>query len=577
MTERFDVVIVGGGSAGCVLASRLSEDPARTVLLLEAGEDHPPGREPPEILSPAHVVIFHGRRYLWPRLRVHPFRRDARRTRFYEQARVMGGGSAVNAQVGNRGIPADYDEWEAAGAAGWGWEGVLPCFRKLERDLDCGGPLHGSDGPMPIMRVRRENWPEFSEALARGLEAEGLADIVDQNGVFDDGYFAAAYTNENGRRVTAAMAYLTEAVRSRPNLSIRDRAFVTGLVMEGGRAAGVTVERAGAQARIDAGEVILAAGALHSPAILMRAGIGPRAELEALGIPVVADRPGVGANLRDHPGTHLCAYVPPERRLPPGTAKAGQLAVRFSSALTGAPVSDLYMHSGAKSGWHGVGQRVAYFYVWLNKPFATGRVRLASADPKVHPEVVMNLLGDDRDAARLAEGFRLVVRVLRRAEAEGAIAHPFAVRFSPFIRFMGEVRPRNRIVMGVLGRLLDGPAWLRRLLVRFVLSNAPPVDRLVADSSRLRAYLEAHALSVSHVSGTCRMGAADDPGAVVDAEGRVHGVTNLRVADASVMPTLPRANTNLATLMIAEKMAAAIAGEGRAHAREPAAGARENA
>jgi len=255
--------------------------------------------------------------------------------------------------------------------------------------------------------------------------------------------------------------------------------------------------------------------------------------------------------------------------------KAGQLAVRFSSRLPGAPPSDLYMHSGAKSGWHGVGQRIAYFYVWLNKPFATGRVRLVSTDPRAHPEVVMNLLGDARDAARLAEGFRLVARVLKRADGEGAIAHPFAVRFSPFIRTMSEVGTRNRLVMGLLGRLLDGPSWLCRLLVRFVLSNAPPLDVLLADDARLEAYLRRHVLSVSHVSGTCRMGAADDPAAVVDPEGRVHGARNLRVVDASVMPTLPRANTNLATLMIAEKMAAAIAGETRSAAG--AADARETA
>lgn len=575
--ERFDVVIVGGGSAGCVLASRLSEDPSRTVLLLEAGRDHPPGTEPPEILSPAHVAIFHGKRHLWPKLRVHPFARGARRTRFYEQARVIGGGSSVNAQVGNRGLPADYDEWEAAGAAGWDWDGVLPFFRKLERDRDYGGPLHGADGPLPIERVMRKDWPEFSEALARGLEVDGLYDIEDQNGVFEDGYFAAAYTNEGGRRVTAAMAYLTEAVRARPNLAIRDRAFVTGLVMDCERAAGVTVERDGAVARIEAKEVVLSAGALHSPAILMRAGIGPRADLEALGIAVRVDRPGVGANLRDHPGTHLCAFVPPDRRLPAGTAKAGQLAVRFSSGRPGAPPSDLYMHSGAKSGWHGVGQRIAYFYVWLNKPFATGRVRLTSTDPHAHPDVVMNLLGDERDAVRLAEGFRRIVRLLRRAEAEGAIRHPFAVRFSPLIRAVSEVRPRNRLVMGLLGRLLDGPDRLSRLLVRFVLSNAPPVDRLVADESRLLAYLKANVLSVSHVSGTCRMGAADDPAAVVDAEGRVHGTRCLRVADASIMPTLPRANTNLATLMLAEKVADAIGRDRHTGARPREARPRQEA
>lgn len=561
-SPRFDHVIIGGGSAGCVLAARLSADPARRVLLLEAGQDTPPGAEPAAITSPAPVAIFHGTRFLWPRLRVIPFARR-RRDRFYEQGRVMGGGSSVNAQVGNRGIPADYDEWEAAGAEGWGWKGVLPFFRRLESDADFGGPLHGRDGPLPLARVTRPHWPAFSRELAAGLEAAGWRDIGDQNGVFDDGYFAAAYTNSDvttpqARRVTAAMAYLTPEVRARPNLVVLDRAFVTKLVMAGMRATGVEYEVAGERRAARAEEVILSAGAIHSPAMLMRAGVGPRAELERLRIPLVLAREGVGRNLRDHPGTHLCAYVPPARRMPAGMRKSGHIALRFSSAVPGAPVSDLYMHGGASSGWHGVGQRIAYFYLWVNKSASTGRVTLRSTDPREHPKVEMNLLGDPLDVARLADGFRQVAALLRAMAPRGTLEGPFAVRFSPLIRFMAQVAPRNRVVMGLLGRLLDGPAPLRRLLVRHLLSNAPSLDALLADPARLEAYLRENAMSVSHVSCTCRMGRADDPMAVTDAEGRVHGAQGLRVVDASVMPVLPRANTNLATIMIAEKMADAI-------------------
>ncbi len=560
----FDHVIVGGGSAGCVLAARLSADPARRVLLLEAGEDTRPGEVPAAIASPAPIAIFAGTRFLWPLLRVLPFpQRRPGHARFYEQARVMGGGSSVNAQVGNRGIPADYDEWAALGAEGWDWQGVLPFFRRLETDADHAGPLHGSDGPLPVQRVGRAQWPGFSHALSAALDRAGLPDIGDQNGAFADGHFAAAYTNfdvatPDARRASAAMVYLTEAVRARPNLAILDAAHVTALLMDGTRATGVAYARHGTQHRARAAEVILAAGALHSPAMLMRAGIGPADELARHGIAPRLVLEGVGRNLRDHPGTHLCAWVPPAQRNRPGMRKSGHIAARFSSGLAGAPASDLYMHNGVSSGWHGVGRRVAYFYLWVNKPASVGRVTLRSTDPQDHPRVEMNLLGEATDTARLAEGVRRIAGVMRTMQRDGALADPFAVRFSPLIRFMAQLRAPNRWVMGALGRLLDGPAWLRRLLVRFVLSNAPPLDRLLADPVLLEDYLRHNAMSVSHVSCTCRMGRADDPMAVADSQGRVHGAQGLRVADASLMPTLPRANTNLATIMIAEKLADAI-------------------
>lgn len=559
LPPRFDYIVAGGGSAGCVAAARLSEDPSITVLLVEAGKDTPPGREPAEIRSPAPVAIFHGTRYLWPKLRVIPFR-HRHKTRFYEQGRVLGGGSSVNAQVGNRGIPDDYDEWERLGAAGWGWHSVLPYFRKLERDLDYGADsqMHGADGPIPLYRVPRSEWPEFSLRLAAAAEQAGLTDIGDQNGVFTDGYFSPAYTNKNQQRVSAAMAYLTSAVRARPNLTIVTDCNVNRIAFTGKRATGLAIETDGRRRTIEAGEVLLALGALQTPAMLMRAGIGPADVLATHGIPVVAIREGVGKNLRDHPGTHLCALVKPEARMPARLKKSGHVALRFTSSSAASLPSDLYMHSGLSSAWHGVGRRVAYFYVWLNKSRSTGEVVLKDTDPRSMPLVRMNLLGAEGDAERLADGFRFIAKLIRGKEMASVIEHPFAVRFSPFIRFMTQVRAPNRLVMGMLGKMLDGPAWLRRLLVRHVLSNAPSLDALLADADKLKAYLKTYAMSVSHVTCTCRMGRADDPQAVVDTEGRVYGVEGLRVIDASVMPSLPRANTNLATMMIAEKMSDAI-------------------
>ncbi|MDB5617251.1 GMC family oxidoreductase N-terminal domain-containing protein [Tardiphaga sp.] len=555
----YDYVIAGGGSAGCVMANRLSADPAITVLLIEAGLDMPPGQEPAEIRSPVPSVIFHGTRYMWPDLRVVPFR-DRDGDRFYEQARVLGGGSSINAQVGNRGIPDDYDEWERLGAAGWGWNDVLPYFRKLEHDLDFAGnsEMHGADGPIPLYRVPREQWPVFSTTLAGVAEKAGLRDIGDQNAVFDDGYFSPAYTNEHDQRVSASMAYLPATVRARPNLTIVTEAMVTSLTFDGMRAVGLTYVVGDCTIEVAAGEVLLALGALHTPAMLMRAGIGPAAVLAQHDIAPRVISEGVGKNLRDHPGTHLCALVKPHARMPARLKKSGHVAFRFTSRQEGALPSDLYMHCGVSSGWHGVGKRVAYFYFWLNKSRSTGEVVLRDKDPLSRPIVRMNLLSADGDAERLADGFRFIAGLLRDQAMSSVIERPFAVRFSPFIRFMNQVRAPNRIVMNALGRLLDGPAWLRRWLAAHVLSNAPGIDEFLGDPERLKHYLKTNVMSVSHVTCTCRMGAADDQKAVVDVAGRVHGIMGLRVIDASVMPSLPRANTNLAVMMIAEKLAVAI-------------------
>ena len=230
----FDDVIVGGGSAGCVVASRLSANRTRRVLLVEAGTDTVPGAEPAEILDSYPMPLFFGDRYIWPGLTASAGRTGnaAAVSRAYEQARVMGGGSSINVQSANRGLPRDYDEWRDLGAEGWGWDDVLPYFRKLETDLDFAGPLHGNNGPIPIRRISQPDWPPFGAAVGAAFAASGVPFRQDQNSEFEDGIFPPAFSNRNDRRVSSAAAYLDEATRRRGNLTIWAGTQVEGLVMD---------------------------------------------------------------------------------------------------------------------------------------------------------------------------------------------------------------------------------------------------------------------------------------------------------------------------------------------------------
>ncbi|MDR5733837.1 GMC family oxidoreductase N-terminal domain-containing protein [Caballeronia sp. LZ025] len=571
--DRFDYVIVGGGSAGCVLAHRLSAVPSVRVALIEAGADTPPGAVPAAILDSYPMPVFCGDTYIWRDLKAKATKDAA--PRVYEQGRVMGGGSSINVQSANRGLPRDYDEWAADGAHGWAWRDVLPYFRKLERDVNFpGGELHGSDGPVPIRRIMPGDWPEFCHAFAKGLRANGFAALQDQNGEFGDGFFPGAFSNIDDARVSTAIAYLDEATRKRPNLSIHANLRVERILMEGATARGVVAIAAnGERVRFAADEVVLSAGALQSPAMLMRAGIGDARDLAAMGIACAVDLPGVGRGLQDHPSLTFCHFLEPRFRMPLARRRASMMAARMSSGVAGCDESDLYLSSATRAAWHALGNRLGLFFLWCNRPYSRGRVQLASPDAAAAPRVDLNLLDDERDLQRLAAGVRMLARVVDASGLGRSARDFFPAAFSPRVKALSKVGEGNALLTSMLGLLLDTPAPLRRFLIERFFTRGLKMDALLADDRALAEFIRANVFGVWHASGTCRMGGAHDRDAVTDTEGRVRGARGLRVVDASLMPRLPSANTNIPTIMIAEKIADAMIAQRSTSVASPLAAA----
>jgi len=472
----------------------------------------------------------------------------------YDQGKVMGGGSSINYQAANRGHPDDYNEWAELGASGWGWSDVLPYFKKLEDDADYGdSAYHGKGGPIPVQRMRREEWCGYTKAVAQALEKADLPYLEDQNGSFVDGYFCATQNNRNGRRVSAAVAYLTNEVRARPNLRILSQSHVLSLIFDGRRVVGAHVQTPGGVETFRAKELILSAGAVHSPAMLMRSGIGPAAHLSAMGIEIRQDLSGVGENLRDHPGIGLLAYVTSDARAQ-DAARPLQISFRYSSKITDCPSSDMFTAIFSRGGWHGVGKRLGMAMTWVNKSFSAGRVSLQSLNPQDEPKVELNYFDDQRDFTRLKDGMRFITGLFETVPVKQVTRTPIGARLSQRAREASAVNFQNLVKMGAAGMMLDGPAPLRDTIIRNKISEAPPLADMMADESVLDEYVRSTAMGIKHLSCTCRMGQDDDPKAVTHTDGTVKGVGGLRVVDASVMPNLPRCNTNLTTMMIAEKM-----------------------
>ncbi|MFJ8752966.1 GMC family oxidoreductase [Streptomyces sp. NPDC102441] len=515
----WDVIVVGAGSAGAAYAVR-SAQKGRRVLLLEAGPDyrsaqmHEAWRSPNPVVALMDPTAADG--LLWTGLMSS--RTDKQQQAPYWRGRGVGGSSSVNGQIAIRPPMADFEDWAALGCPGWSPEDVLPYFAKLEDDTEFGDePHHGRGGPTPIHRMPQDQWGAVDTALARSALAAGFGWAPDVNAPSATGVSPYPINSRDGRRVTVNDAYL-ETARDLSTLTIRGDALVDRVIFAGSRAAGVQLLVGGQVVTERADTVVLSAGVIHSPAILMRSGVGPAAHLRSVGIDVRQDLP-VGRGMQDHPMALVSIPLTDAAAIRTPHDRHTNVCVRWTSGAD-APQNDLMFVSLNQNvlamATASTGTSSGAFGVWLNRNHSRGALTLASADPSDQPLVRQRMLSDEKDLARMRHGVRALVDVARRPEVAeitaGSLEHDNAALFS-----------------------------------------------VLESDTGLDDYLLATVVDAQHGTSTCRMGATGDPGTVVDSECRVLGVDGLHVVDASVFPTVPRANTNLAAIMVGELMADRIA------------------